>query len=82
MEKPASGFIPLAPEKRMRCTEHNMKISSPDLTTAVYPGTFDPITNGHLDIVERALGLFDRIIIAVAVNANKQPLFPLRSVST
>ncbi len=46
-------------------------------TTAVYPGTFDPITNGHLDIVERALQLFDRVIIAVAVNVGKQPLFPL-----
>ncbi|HHD63352.1 MAG TPA: pantetheine-phosphate adenylyltransferase [Desulfobulbaceae bacterium] len=61
----------------MHCTEQNIQISSPDLTTAVYPGTFDPITNGHLDIVERALGLFDRIIIAVAVNAGKQPLFSL-----
>ncbi len=77
MAKPASGFIPLAPEKQMHCTEQNIQISSPDLTTAVYPGTFDPITNGHLDIVERALGLFDRIIIAVAVNAGKQPLFSL-----
>jgi len=77
MGKPASGFIHIAPEKQMRCTEQNITISSPDLTTAVYPGTFDPITNGHLDIVERGLGLFDRIIIAVAVNADKQPLFSL-----
>jgi pantetheine-phosphate adenylyltransferase len=46
-------------------------------TIAVYPGTFDPITNGHLDIVGRALGLFDRIIIAVAINVSKTPLFPL-----
>ena len=44
---------------------------------AVYPGTFDPITNGHLDIVHRGLHLFDRIIIAVASNPAKQPLFPL-----
>lgn len=44
---------------------------------AVYPGTFDPITNGHLDIVHRGLNLFDRIIIAVASNPAKQPLFPL-----
>jgi pantetheine-phosphate adenylyltransferase len=42
---------------------------------AVYPGTFDPITNGHLDILERALRLFDRVIIALAVNPRKQPLF-------
>ncbi len=46
-------------------------------TVAVYPGTFDPITNGHLDIVERALHLFDRVIIAVAINVGKKPLFPL-----
>ena len=44
---------------------------------AVYPGTFDPITNGHLDIVHRGLHLFDRIIIAVASNPAKQPLFSL-----
>jgi pantetheine-phosphate adenylyltransferase len=42
---------------------------------AVYPGTFDPITNGHLDILERALHLFDRIIVTVATNPRKQPLF-------
>ncbi|MFA7348298.1 MAG: pantetheine-phosphate adenylyltransferase [Desulfurivibrionaceae bacterium] len=44
---------------------------------AVYPGTFDPITNGHLDIIHRGLNLFDRIIIAVASNPAKQPLFSL-----
>jgi pantetheine-phosphate adenylyltransferase len=44
---------------------------------AVYPGTFDPITMGHLDIVNRALHLFDRVYIAVAVNATKTPLFSL-----
>lgn len=42
---------------------------------AVYPGTFDPITNGHLDILERALHLFDRIIVTIAANPRKQPLF-------
>jgi pantetheine-phosphate adenylyltransferase len=42
---------------------------------AVYPGTFDPITNGHLDILERALHLFDRVIVTVATNIRKQPLF-------
>jgi pantetheine-phosphate adenylyltransferase len=42
---------------------------------AVYPGTFDPITNGHLDILERALRLFDRVIVTVATNVRKQPLF-------
>jgi len=43
--------------------------------TAVYPGTFDPITNGHLDILERALAMFDRIIVTIALNPRKQPLF-------
>jgi pantetheine-phosphate adenylyltransferase len=41
----------------------------------VYPGTFDPITNGHMDIIERALGIVDHLIIAVARNAGKGPLF-------
>jgi pantetheine-phosphate adenylyltransferase len=44
---------------------------------AVYPGTFDPITNGHRDIIGRALRLFDRVIVALAVNVNKRPLVPL-----
>ncbi len=42
---------------------------------AVYPGSFDPITNGHLDVIERALTLFDRVIVTVAVNASKTSLF-------
>jgi pantetheine-phosphate adenylyltransferase len=42
---------------------------------AVYPGTFDPITNGHLDILERALRLFERVVVTLAVNPRKQPLF-------
>ncbi len=43
----------------------------------IYPGTFDPITNGHWDIMQRALRLFDKVIVALAVNINKRPLFPL-----
>jgi len=42
---------------------------------AVYPGTFDPITYGHLDIIERAAQLFDKVIVAIAVNKNKTALF-------
>jgi pantetheine-phosphate adenylyltransferase len=45
----------------------------------VYPGTFDPITNGHWDIMQRALGLFDKVIVALAVNIHKKPLFPLKT---
>ena len=44
---------------------------------AIYPGTFDPITNGHLDIIARASKLYDKVIIAVAVNRGKTPLFSL-----
>ena len=44
---------------------------------ALYPGTFDPITNGHFDIIERALGLFDEVIIAVAISEDKKPMFTL-----
>jgi pantetheine-phosphate adenylyltransferase len=42
---------------------------------AVYPGSFDPITNGHIDLLERALKIFDKVIIAIAVNPRKQPMF-------
>jgi pantetheine-phosphate adenylyltransferase len=45
--------------------------------TAVYPGTFDPITNGHLDILSRGGRMFDRIIVAILRNPDKDPLFPL-----
>jgi len=44
---------------------------------ALYPGTFDPITNGHFDIIERALGLFDEVIVAVAISQDKKPMFTL-----
>ncbi len=42
---------------------------------AIYPGSFDPITNGHLDLIERGRGLFDHLIVAVLTNLEKQPLF-------
>jgi pantetheine-phosphate adenylyltransferase len=45
--------------------------------TAIYPGTFDPITNGHLDIIERGVRLFDRVIVALLRNADKEPFLPL-----
>jgi pantetheine-phosphate adenylyltransferase len=44
-------------------------------TLAVYPGSFDPLTNGHVDIISRGARLFDRIVVAVLVNAEKAPLF-------
>ncbi|MFA6571043.1 MAG: pantetheine-phosphate adenylyltransferase [Bacteroidota bacterium] len=45
------------------------------MRTAIYPGTFDPITNGHVDVIERATHLFDKIFVAVAINANKTTIF-------
>jgi pantetheine-phosphate adenylyltransferase len=45
--------------------------------SAVYPGTFDPITNGHQDLVRRAASIFERVIVAIASNPNKAPMFPL-----
>ena len=44
---------------------------------AMYPGTFDPVTNGHLDLVRRAAKLFDRVVVAVAASPNKTPMFTL-----
>ena len=45
--------------------------------TVVYPGTFDPVTNGHIDLVERAAKLFERVVVAVATSEKKAPLFSL-----
>jgi pantetheine-phosphate adenylyltransferase len=45
------------------------------MRTAIYPGSFDPMTNGHLDVVQRAAKLFDRVVVAVATNEGKHPLF-------
>lgn len=47
------------------------------MNIAVYPGSFDPITNGHLDIVNRASKIFDKIVVAVLVNESKEPMFTL-----
>jgi pantetheine-phosphate adenylyltransferase len=45
------------------------------MKTAIYPGTFDPITNGHIDIISRAARMFDRVVVALAVNSAKKTLF-------
>ncbi len=48
------------------------------MTVAVYPGTFDPITNGHLDLIERSLRMFDKLIVAIFDNPMKGPLFDVK----
>jgi pantetheine-phosphate adenylyltransferase len=47
------------------------------MRTVIYPGSFDPLTNGHLDVIQRATKLFDRVVVAVARNESKHPLFTL-----
>lgn len=49
----------------------------PQSVIAIYPGSFDPITNGHLDLIRRSSGLFDRLIVSILRNDSKQPLFSL-----
>jgi pantetheine-phosphate adenylyltransferase len=53
-------------------------VATPLMRRAIYPGSFDPVTNGHLDIIERARKLFDEVIVAVAHNDEKQPLLSLK----
>ena len=46
--------------------------------TAIYPGTFDPVTNGHIDIIKRAKKIFDKVVVAVALSKDKNPMFSLQ----
>lgn len=54
-----------------------MNKENPTIKKCLFPGTFDPITKGHLDILYRALPLFDEIVIGIGVNSSKKPMFPL-----
>ena len=47
------------------------------MSTAIYPGSFDPITLGHLNIIRRAAGIFDKVVVCVMVNSSKSPMFTL-----
>jgi pantetheine-phosphate adenylyltransferase len=49
------------------------------MRVALYPGSFDPVTNGHLDVLERALAVFDRVVVAVLANPRKTPLLPVET---
>lgn len=69
--KKKSSFLGTKREKMM--SKHDIH----EPTLAVYPGTFDPITLGHVDIINRALKLFDTLIVAVAINPSKNPIFTL-----
>ena len=48
------------------------------MRTVIYPGSFDPLTNGHLDVIQRAAKLFDQVVVAVAANDTKKPLFSVQ----
>lgn len=50
----------------------------PQAKAAIYPGSFDPVTNGHLDVIQRALRIFDHVVVAVANNTNKKSLFSIK----
>jgi len=58
--------------------ENNMA-ETPKVKRAIYSGTFDPITNGHMDILKRGLRIYDEIIVAVATSSSKKPMFNLKS---
>lgn len=49
------------------------------MRVAIYPGTFDPITNGHMDVIKRAKKLFDRVLVAVAISEEKRPMFDIKT---
>ncbi len=50
-------------------------MNAPNKHICIYPGTFDPLTNGHLDLITRALHIFDKVIVAIAINPDKNPIF-------
>ena len=78
-EKQVSGFIGESQCSRIKHLFRVNHMAENNERTVVYPGTFDPITMGHLDIINRALELFDRVVIAVARHPSKSPLLHWKS---
>ncbi len=72
---PSPGFIP--PWARFLARQPGGNLSCWGVRKAIYPGSFDPLTNGHLDVVQRAAKLFDHVVVAIAQNADKKPTFNL-----
>ncbi len=72
-QKPQQSLFPLGKELARRAANREREL----VRTVIYPGSFDPFTNGHLDVVERAAKLFDCVVVAVASNDAKRPLFTL-----
>ncbi len=68
--------MPVMPATRPQ-TAPPMTLGKTEMRVAVYPGTFDPVTNGHMDVISRAVRVVDKLVIAVASNLDKQPLFSL-----
>jgi pantetheine-phosphate adenylyltransferase len=70
--------LPGAKAARIICRYAQAELGgNPMRVVAIYPGTFDPITNGHADLIERGMPMFDKLIVSVAANPGKQPLFSL-----
>jgi pantetheine-phosphate adenylyltransferase len=71
--------IPTLPSSPFQHKIRSSRIQDPDLNLvrAIYPGSFDPLTNGHLDLIERGSKIFDELIVSVLCNAEKDPLFTL-----
>src|SRR5688500_15113154 len=74
----ASGLRFVIISRAFLCFQFQTAASASEtMRRAIYPGSFDPVTNGHLDIIARGCKLFDEIVIAVVVNPEKRPLFTL-----
>jgi len=68
------GYAPLFPEQR-KISKQTIEVENASMSVAVYPGSFDPITLGHLNIIRRAAAVFDELLVCVMVNSEKSPLF-------